>query len=114
MNCCLFKWPNRDPLGEMGGINLYEFNYNSPPNYIDPDGKHPIAIAAAIIAAEIAVLSQLSVDYQKVIEFSPADKAQAIANNNSAMAGLQDIINSGGEKTFQQEDLGVGGIMGAN
>src|SRR5437867_3302681 len=26
----LQRWLNRDPIGESGGINLYEFNYNSP------------------------------------------------------------------------------------
>jgi len=38
------KWPNQDPLGEAGGINLYQFVYNSPLNYIDPDGKNPLLL----------------------------------------------------------------------
>src|SRR5208283_910551 len=37
----VFVWPNPDPLGEKGGINLYRFNYNSPLYYIDPDGLTP-------------------------------------------------------------------------
>jgi RHS repeat-associated protein len=37
----LQRWPNPDPLGEKGGINLYRFNYNSPLYYIDPDGLTP-------------------------------------------------------------------------
>lgn len=32
------NWLNRDPIEEGGGINLYQFVYNSPLNYVDPDG----------------------------------------------------------------------------
>ena len=34
----IFVWPNRDPLQEQGGINLYGFVNNSPVNSIDPLG----------------------------------------------------------------------------
>ena len=33
------RWPNRDPIGEWGGINLYGFVHNNPNNYQDPDGR---------------------------------------------------------------------------
>jgi len=32
------KWPNRDPLEESGGLNLYTFVLNSPTRYVDRDG----------------------------------------------------------------------------
>jgi RHS repeat-associated protein len=41
----LQRWINRDPIGEAGGINLYRFNYNSPINYVDPDGFAPQLIS---------------------------------------------------------------------
>ncbi|MEW6296036.1 MAG: RHS repeat-associated core domain-containing protein [Candidatus Diapherotrites archaeon] len=34
----LGRWLTRDPIGEEGGINLYEFVGNDPVNYIDTDG----------------------------------------------------------------------------
>jgi RHS repeat-associated protein len=34
----LGRWPNRDPLGEEGGINLYGFVRNHPINVVDADG----------------------------------------------------------------------------
>ncbi len=34
----LQRWLNQDPIGERGGINLYEFVQNSPENRVDPFG----------------------------------------------------------------------------
>jgi RHS repeat-associated protein len=34
----LQRWLNRDPLGEVGALNLYAFVYNSPVNVVDPYG----------------------------------------------------------------------------
>jgi uncharacterized protein RhaS with RHS repeats len=32
------RWLNRDPIGERGGINLFEFTYSNPINETDPEG----------------------------------------------------------------------------
>jgi RHS repeat-associated protein len=34
----LQRWPNRDPIEELGGYNLYGFVGNDPVNYSDPEG----------------------------------------------------------------------------
>ena len=36
------KWPNRDPIGEEGGINLYTYVNNSPIDWIDDLGERAI------------------------------------------------------------------------
>lgn len=33
------RWPNRDPIGERGGMNLYGFVRNGPIAYVDTDGR---------------------------------------------------------------------------
>jgi RHS repeat-associated protein len=45
----LQRWPNRDPLEEQGGINLYSFVRNDPLNQTDPLGKN----AGTIVGGEI-------------------------------------------------------------
>src|SRR5258708_7000362 len=37
----LQRWPNRDPIGEEGGWNLYGCVGNSPMNFVDPIGLDP-------------------------------------------------------------------------
>jgi RHS repeat-associated core domain len=34
----LCRWISEDPIGEDGGLNLYQFCWNNPINGIDPDG----------------------------------------------------------------------------
>jgi RHS repeat-associated protein len=34
----LMRWVSSDPIGELGGLNLYGFVFNSPPNLTDPMG----------------------------------------------------------------------------
>ncbi len=35
------RWINRDPIGENGGINLYQFCYSNPISIYDPLGELP-------------------------------------------------------------------------
>jgi RHS repeat-associated protein len=38
----LGRWPSRDPMGEMGGVNLYAMVGNNPASVIDAFGMYPI------------------------------------------------------------------------
>jgi hypothetical protein len=39
------RWPNRDPIEEQGGENLYHFTFNNPVNWIDDTGLETVAPA---------------------------------------------------------------------
>jgi len=40
----LGRWASQDPLGEAGGVNLYQFVWNDPLGWVDPDGWQPTAV----------------------------------------------------------------------
>jgi RHS repeat-associated protein len=46
----LQRWVNRDPIGEIGGINLYRFTDNNPLNLSDAHGQFivPIKLACCV------------------------------------------------------------------
>jgi RHS repeat-associated protein len=45
----LKRWISADPLGEVGGLNLYAFCDNDPINAVDPDGLTAIALPAVAV-----------------------------------------------------------------
>jgi RHS repeat-associated protein len=61
------RWVNRDPIGEEGGLNLYQFVKNSPMNLFDPLGLQsnvisiPGMIASGWSARDIALVAGISV-----------------------------------------------------
>ena len=42
------RFISEDPIGLAGGSNLYAYVRNNPVNYIDADGKNPVAVAMAL------------------------------------------------------------------
>jgi len=47
----LQRWPNRDPLGELGGVNLYTMVRNNAIGAYDPYGQTPVTSAMKCAAA---------------------------------------------------------------
>ncbi len=43
------RWPSRDPLGELGGLDLYGFVANNPINAFDPDGQITVRLTALVV-----------------------------------------------------------------
>ncbi len=78
-NPAIGKWMTRDPLGEAGGINLYNFTSNNPVNIVDPLGLFAPAIPYA--AYGIGLLSAATIAYLK----SPEGQA--------ALKDINDLIN---------------------
>jgi len=71
-----------------------------------------VSIAVTLTVFNVAVVSQVSVNYQKYFGLSNQDRAAAAAQNSRTMESLRRIIDSGGERTFQDEQLGIGGTLG--
>jgi len=58
----LQRWLNRDPIEELGGINLYGFVQNNSVNTYDPEGL----IASAACAAALAALAEFDANFPKI------------------------------------------------
>jgi len=54
------RFINEDPIGLLGGINLYGYCLNNPVNYVDPEGK----IALQTIIITITAIGAVSLTYK--------------------------------------------------
>jgi RHS repeat-associated protein len=43
------RWLNRDPIGDIGGINLYSYAGGNPLSLRDPSGESPVGIVVGLI-----------------------------------------------------------------
>ena len=66
------RWPNRDPIGEEGGINLYGFTLNNPINTFDSDGRNPGVIVIGggvlVIGGAMYIACWLNPDCRALLE----------------------------------------------
>jgi RHS repeat-associated protein len=49
------RFINRDPIGELGGLNLYDYVENDPVNRVDPNGKLALGEVLVVTAALAAI-----------------------------------------------------------
>lgn len=47
------RWPSRDPIGERGGYNLYDFLGNCPISTVDTDGRSPFLVVPIVIGVAV-------------------------------------------------------------
>ena len=79
----LGRWINRDPIGEDGGINLYQMVKNDPLNKIDEYG-HMAAVAIPLAAAgppgwvAIGVLAVVGVGYLIYINYQTCERVRVL------------------------------------
>jgi RHS repeat-associated protein len=58
----LGRWLNRDPLGEKGGINLYQFGLNDTVNNIDTDGRFVQVAGGVAVGRGISIGASLLIN----------------------------------------------------
>jgi RHS repeat-associated protein len=84
----LGRWPNRDPIGENGGINLYGYVRNNPIGYIDPYGLN--AAAALIILRGAVVRAGVA----EAVGLGPENPAADIAATGLLILGSIEAIKA--------------------
>ena len=94
-----FLWLNRDPIGEQGGINLYEFVENLPTDLYDPFGEFVgIDDALEISAADAAIAAGLGA---YVGSGRMAHDMQSLGN---ALAGFYDYCTKSWDRRSPNPD----------
>ena len=59
------RWINRDPIGERGGVNLFQFGGNSPMTVIDPDGRSIVGGILSTVALKGLCAATIAMDVLK-------------------------------------------------
>lgn len=71
-----FKWPNQDPIGERGGLNLYQFVKNDPINKVDPLGLQAAQVIQVLESPEAQEMEEaVTADLEAAGEATEADMA---------------------------------------
>jgi len=83
------RYLTRDPIGLIGGINVYQYAYANPLKYIDPDGQ--LGLPSAII---LGVLVALAYD-------AFTDLSADVEAGNNAMKDIMDARESGDPQAIQ-------------
>ena len=85
------RWLNRDPIGQSGGLNLYEYANNNPTNYFDATGRNPLLVSGAFGALIGGTIGGLVAWYNGEDIWSGVGKGAFLGG----MAGLTFGIGSG-------------------
>ena len=87
----LGRWLNRDPIGEEGGLNLFQFAWNDPVNWFDAWGHEPGAeLTAAIAAGNAAQIETILFAYEGVLTAAQVAAARAALANLARQKLLQE------------------------
>ncbi|HEX7861324.1 MAG TPA: RHS repeat-associated core domain-containing protein [Verrucomicrobiae bacterium] len=96
-NAVTGRWLNRDPAGELGGVNLYALSFNSPINCIDSDGRFVLSLTMLVVDASSAISNGLQGDYRAMsrdLAFTVLDAVSLAADVGSG--GLGGTLIQGG------------------
>jgi len=88
------KWLNRDPIGELGGINLYHFNFNDPIDRIDTDGLGSITSPAAVQIALELEADELGITVAELLARKAAEKAAETMAKQLAKEGGKSVAKA--------------------
>jgi RHS repeat-associated protein len=87
----LGRWLNRDPIEELSGLNILQYVYNSPVNWIDPIGLTAAAAAVVILpeagaGAGMSTLGPAAIWATAVLAWTPAGQEWIMENISTPFA----------------------------
>ena len=90
----LQRWLNRDPLEELGGLNLYGFAANNPVDNVDTDGKQTNTTTTMTNSSQVTHNKQDIVifEYPPIVVGPPPPLDRNEFNTNSAPTNTVPVI----------------------
>jgi RHS repeat-associated protein len=122
----LDRWLNQDPIGELGGLNLYAYVGNNPVNYVDLWGLTDCAALAAAIAHEeslihgaLGSMSDINQQFDNVKWSTDASLGESLLAAGYSLYGLTASLSANAAKNATyavQVSRGTipVGVIGAN
>lgn len=112
------RWTAKDPILTDGGVNLYEYGASAPQMFVDVDGRLPLFLAVAAMAAVGTFVYSVVSDYvaTREVDFAGAAKKALVAG--VVMGVLAFILpasvagaGAGAAGTGATVELGLGSCM---
>jgi hypothetical protein len=90
---CMQRWLNRDPIQEVGGLNLYMFVNNNPHSWFDSNGAAPMSCSDITSTIKNNNQSGLDPDIIKCIAYKESGFNPTSLNRSSSATGLMQMTD---------------------
>ncbi|MCX6989869.1 MAG: hypothetical protein NTX49_02210 [Chlamydiae bacterium] len=103
----LARWLTTDPAGFIDGVNLYQYVFNNPFRYRDPDGQFVVALPLLALTWKIVAVAAAAAIVSYELEHQHSHSNSALARSfNSAVHQMVQHAGGAAQYTLHKLDTG--------